>query len=41
MKNVRTESKTILEVAEISFVTLIPAKLKNAMLTMVPKKNII
>lgn len=31
-----TESSTILVVADISFVTLIPAKLKNAMETIVP-----
>jgi hypothetical protein len=38
MKSVRTLSRTILVVAEISLVTVIPAKLKKAMLKMVPVK---
>lgn len=38
---VLTLSKTILVVAEISFVTLIPAKLKNAMEIIVPKKRVV
>lgn len=36
MKNVRTESKTILVVADISLATLIPEKLKYAILIMLP-----
>jgi hypothetical protein len=36
MTRVRTESNTILVVADISLVTLTPAKLKKAMLTTVP-----
>lgn len=36
MKTVLTESSTIRVVADISFVTLIPAKLKNAILAIVP-----
>ena len=34
--NVRTESKTVRVVADNSFVTLTPAKLKNAILITVP-----
>jgi hypothetical protein len=37
---VRTLSRTILVVAEISLVTLIPAKLKKAMEIIVPKQTI-
>lgn len=40
MKNVRTESKTILVVADISLATLTPEKLKYAILIMLPRKNI-
>ena len=36
MTSVRTESSTIRVVALISFVTEMPAKLKKAILTMVP-----
>jgi len=41
MTSVRTESSTILVVADISLVTLTPAKLKKAMLTTVPVKIIV
>ena len=36
MKNVLTESSTILVVEDISLVILMPAKLKNAILMIVP-----
>ena len=40
MTRVRTESRTILVVADISLVTEIPAKLKNAMEKTVPQNAI-
>lgn len=40
MITVRTESKTVLVVADNCLVTLIPAKLKNAILNTVPKLEI-
>ena len=39
MTRVRTESSTILVVAESSLVTLIPAKLKKAMEIMLPERE--